>query len=264
MAERKPTAAEEAAKHKHEAEQKRQQEQAEATRLEQEAEQRRLADNEATRKLAELEEQESKKATATDATVRTTDFSKVAARPADTGKPGAATEASGRQSSIRDRADELVRQGAKRPATPEQEQQAFITGFNFDLYELTELYANMRDGNYWSAFRTVVRILNDNINAEPDRLTTRPSARPLSPAQLRQQTPVAASQVIDIIDKLEEQCDTLEREHTLKQRTTRNDKEPPIRASQEKNIHLVNMEGTVAMNRMLVGILKEWKQLHGM
>jgi hypothetical protein len=39
----------------------------------------------------------------------------------------------------------------------------------FSLYDLQELWSNIRDGNYWSAFRKAIRILDGAVNPEAGR-----------------------------------------------------------------------------------------------
>jgi len=44
----------------------------------------------------------------------------------------------------------------------------------FNLADLTELWANLRDGNYWSAFRKAIRLLDNMVNAEEGRVMVHP------------------------------------------------------------------------------------------
>lgn len=44
----------------------------------------------------------------------------------------------------------------------------------FSLYDLQQLWTNLRDGNYWSAFRIAISILNNAVNAQEGITTAHP------------------------------------------------------------------------------------------
>lgn len=129
----------------------------------------------------------------------------------------------------------------------------FATGFRFDMVQLTELYANMRDGNYWSAFRLVVSILNENINPAP-----LVRGRNASPIAARVQTPVKVAEVDEICQKLCELCDGLE--HDQRTHTHLTGDKTGVRASREPNINAVDPLAVLQLIKVVVDLVRQWRQ----
>lgn len=140
-----------------------------------------------------------------------------------------------------------------RKEVEEEGMQKFVTGFRFNMVQLTELYANMRDGNYWSAFRLVVSILNDNINPLP-----LVRGRNASPVAARVQTPVKVSEVDEICEKLCELCDGLE--HDQRTHTHLTGDKTAVRASREPNINAVDPLAVLQMIKVVVDLIREWRK----
>lgn len=136
--------------------------------------------------------------------------------------------------------------------TEATEKEHFVTGFNFDMVQLTELYANMRDGNYWSAFKLVINILHPNVNA-----SSRVRGPTRGPVATRPQVPVKLSEVDDITEKLESLCGNLETD----QRTHTNltGSKEAVRASREPKVEAVDPIAITYLIKMLVDIIKGWR-----
>lgn len=138
--------------------------------------------------------------------------------------------------------------------------QNFVAGFNFDMYSLTEMYSNIRDGNYWSAFRMAVEILHQNFNPYPPMM--RGTNRNVT---TRTQEPVRMSQVIDAEENLQECCDHLRnnvKAHNARSSST-GIKEPLPGTSQEKNVEVVDVMGLIALVEMILGFVRRFRESRG-
>lgn len=133
--------------------------------------------------------------------------------------------------------------------TPKQPE-GFVA-FNLDMYQLSEMYANMRDGNYWSAFRIAVDILHSNMSFDPRSVRGTPAQR--LAARARVQAPVNKVQVMELKEKLEECCDNLEKHQGTQLKTGSNE---AVGASQEKNVNKVNLAGLIALVRMILSLFQ--------
>jgi len=132
-------------------------------------------------------------------------------------------------------------------ATVAEKQENYVAGFNFNLYELQELYANIRDGNYWTALCRAVEILDKVINPRVTVASTGTIAQ-------RQQAPVKMSELMEIERRLEETAKHLAAE----QKDTMGS--GSVRASSEKNVKSVDLMGLLALVNMIVGMLKQFRE----
>lgn len=139
----------------------------------------------------------------------------------------------------------------------------FVAGFNFDLYSLHELYANIRDGNYWSAFRIAIEILHQNVSPVPPmtRGTNRNVTmnRPI-------QTPVRMADVMDAEENLDDCCKHLEsnvKTHSARSHATGVKANELPGASQEKNVGMVDIVGLIALVNMIRNFVKQFREGRG-
>lgn len=139
--------------------------------------------------------------------------------------------------------------GSTKPADSEQ---GFVA-FNLDIYQLTDLYANVRDGNYWSAFRIAVEILHSNFTFDTKAVRGTPNQR--MAARARTQQPVSKAQISDVKAKLEECCNDLEKQQGQQLKVT--NKPTAVGASQEKNVGKIDLAGLLALVRMILQLFQE-------
>lgn len=135
----------------------------------------------------------------------------------------------------------------------QQDDSPFVA-FSLDMVQLSELYANLRDGNYWSAFRQAVEILHNSMTTDPKAVRGTPTQRANARMAARAQMPVKQSQIIDIKEKLNECCDDLEKQQSTQLRAGNKE---AVGASQEKNVGKVDLAGLLALVRMILGFLQE-------
>lgn len=132
---------------------------------------------------------------------------------------------------------------------PEQDQ-GFVA-FNLDLQQLSELYANMRDGNYWSAMRIAVDILHSNFNFDVRAVRGTPSQR--ANARMAARVPVSKVQITETKEKLEECCNDLEKQQGQQLKTGAKDTPG---ASLEKGVTKISLPGLIALVRMILGLFQ--------
>lgn len=140
-----------------------------------------------------------------------------------------------------------VKQPGVKTDTPDE---GFVS-FNMDMYQLSELYANLRDGNYWSAMKIAVEILHSNMNFDAKAVRGTPAQRFAAKAR---QVPVNKTQVAETKEKLEECCADLEKQHGQQLKTSA--KPAAVNASMEKNVGKVDLQGLIALVRMILGLFQ--------
>lgn len=143
---------------------------------------------------------------------------------------------------------------AVRAKAEQDEQEQFVTGFTFDLAQLSDIYGNLRDGNYWSAFKMSIEVLHNAINSDSRTLRGTPSMRVNARMAQRAQGAVRLSEVENIEKKLTECCDEMKRQHSTAM--SRND----VGKSQEKNVDAIDPFTIIAIVQSIIELVRKFRQ----
>lgn len=106
----------------------------------------------------------------------------------------------------------------------------------FDLTELHDLWGSLQDGNYWSAFRRAINILDNMVNPTLGRTTPRPWE------------PKTGERIDECCEKLQEWCDTGPQN------------QPARRTAGEPNLSAIDPASIVTIVTLILKFVSEWRK----
>lgn len=145
-----------------------------------------------------------------------------------------------------------VNAGLRQPTAPDKLTKFTLPNF-VDIVELQNIYAAIRDGDYWSAFTRGIRFLDGFLNPpRTGNVGLRTTARVMSEAEV--------AELNRTIDLLEKQVDGAElRVSDPSEKVT-----PPPRVGNASNAAVQNTEigfmEVIGILRLIVGLIQQFRQ----
>lgn len=111
----------------------------------------------------------------------------------------------------------------------------------FDLSELHDLYTNLKDGNFWSAFKRAVRLLDDIINPAAGKT-------------------LARSWDADVGDRIDDCCQGLEEWCEEQSESHPAEASRPMRRAGEPNVDAVDPASIITIVTLILQFVAEWRK----